>query len=63
MTNQFEKELEKIVSHFADDKQKANLKESIINLFEKYDSGELNDEVVDNSHISERQTDIFSQGA
>lgn len=61
MTKTFEKEVNKIVELHADDYSRSSLKQAIFNLFEKLESGDLKDEVIDVSHISEHQTDIFSQ--
>lgn len=59
MTRTFEKELDKITKAFAKESKQKDLKKSIKILFEKYESGELKDEVIDRSHISEHQTEMF----
>jgi len=63
MTKKFEKELNKIVRLYGKARHKDSLKTSILNLLKLYESGDLDDESIDKSHISEHQTDIFQAGA
>ena len=60
MTRKFEAELNKIVELYGSKIHNKELKQSIIKLFELHKQGDLEDEKVDTSHISERQTDIFT---
>ena len=59
MSRKFEKELDKITKAFAKESKKEELKQSILILFEKFNAGLLKDEVIDRSHISDRQTEMF----
>ena len=59
MTKTFEDEVDKIVELFAKDQNQKDIKKAIINLFNKYDSGQLKDKVIDKSHISDRQIEMF----
>lgn len=61
MTHKFEAELNKIVKAYASENHHEDLKQSIVRLFDLYEDRKLEDEIVDKSHISEHQTDIFMQ--
>ena len=63
MKTKLETEIKKIVDLYAAEDMQSALSSAIHNLLEKNDQGAFDDQKIDVSHISERQTNIFDQGA